>query len=429
MREFLITDVRARMVYNCNYIPSVEAVIEVNHKYTGWAISPKGQSTGSGEAREVLDGGEWLDGYGCSKAVENINTEIRSALLGLDATNQRRLDCRMIELDGTPDKSRLGGNAIVAVSAAAVKAAAAAVGLPVYRYLNNHSHILPVPMFSLMEGAHYGFGYASEIQEFNLFPIGADSEKEAIEICRKVHFKLGDILEKVYNPFVRLATAGGGYAIPEKVGAKNFDYIMDAIEQCGYVDKIKLGMDCAATHFYNKETGLYFFEGRERTPEEMLAYWKKLVTDYPILTMEDPFDEDDVDSFVKITEELPQIQIVGDDFFVTNPVRLKERIPRKAASALLWKYNQVGTITEAIDAAEVARSNGMGVQTSERSGENEDTLYSDLTVALDAGQTKTGCMFRAEHTAKYNRFLQIEAELGSNAVYAGSFFKQPYMKP
>ena len=427
MKSYMITNVWARQVFNTLWTPCVEAVVEINNEYIGTAISPQGQSTGSREAKELLDGDDRLAGIGCLKAVENVNGEIRKALVGMDGTDQRKIDKALMELDGTEDKSRLGANALVAVSAATATAAANAVGLPLYRYLNNNAHILPVPMLSTIDGGHYAFGYSSEFQEFNLFPVGAETLSQALEMCRKVHFTLGDILEKEYGPLVKLVNTCGGYSISCPSARRTFDYLVEAIDRCGYTDKIMLGTDCAASHWYDAKSDRYKFEGAMHTREEMMNFYIELVRDYPIVTMEDPFDENDIEGFQMATERLG-IQIVGDDFFVTNPKIIKDRIPQNAANALLWKYNQVGTLTEAFDAAEIAKANGYGVMTSERSGESEDAILSDLTVALNAGQIKTGTMIRSERVSKYNRMLKIEEELGKEAVYAGYFFRKPSMK-
>ena len=427
MSEFTITNVTARMVFNTLWTPCVEATVEVNGVYTGYAISPQGQSTGSEEACEVLDGGPRFGGVGCLKAVENVNTKIRDILIGMDATDQRKIDRALILLDGTPNKAQLGANAVVAVSAATAVAAAKAVKLPLYRYLNNNAHILPVPMLSTIDGGHYAFGYASEFQEFNLFPVGADTLSEALEMCREVHMRLGDNLETEYGPLAKLVNTAGGYSIACRSARKTLDYMVDAIEKCGYSDKIQLGLDCAASHWYDHKMDRYRFEGEMRTREDMMAYYKDLVRNYPILTMEDPFDENDTLGFQMATRDLG-IQIVGDDFFVTNPSIIKKKLPDQAANALLWKYNQIGTLTEAFDAADIAAHNGYGVQASERSGESEDPILSDLVVALNAGQIKTGTLNRTERVVKYNRLLAIEAELGDEAVYAGRFFSKPCMK-
>lgn len=427
MNEFTITSVKARQVYNTLWTPSVEATVEINHKYTGMAIAPQGQSTGSEEACEKIDGGTRFGGIGCLQAVNNVNTEIRDLLIGMDATDQRKLDRALICLDGTPNKACLGANAIIAVSAAAAVAAAKAVGLPLYRYLNNNAHILPVPLLSTIDGGHYAFGYSSEFQEFNIFPTGADTLSGALEMCREVNFKLGDILEKEYGPLAKLVNSCGGYSIVCSSAYKTFGYIMDAIEECGYSDKIKLGADCAASYWYDETNDRYKFEGELRTREEMIGFYKELVHDYPIVTLEDPFNETDTLGFQMATRELG-IQIVGDDFFVTNPRIIKEKLSYNAANALLWKYNQIGTLTEAFDAADIATHNGYGIMPSERSGESEDIILADLVVALNAGQIKTGTLNRTERVAKYNRMMEIEAELGDEAVYAGEFFKNPCLK-
>ncbi|MCI8649451.1 MAG: phosphopyruvate hydratase [Anaerotruncus sp.] len=427
MSQFQITNVTARQVFNTLWTPSVEATVEVDGRYIGRAIAPQGQSTGSLEAREVLDGGSRFGGIGCLQAVSNVNTEIRAALLGMDATNQRAIDQTMIALDGTPNKNRLGANAIVAVSAAVAYAAAAAVGLPLYRYLNQYAHILPVPLLSTIDGGHYAFGYSSEFQEFNLFPTGADTLSEALEICREVHFALGDLLAAEYGPLARLVNSAGGYSIACPSAKKTFDYMLKAIEQCGYSGRILLGADCAASHWYDPEMDRYRFEGKLRTREEMLEFYQSLVQEYPVVSLEDPFDENDIEGFAMATNTLG-IQIVGDDFFVTNPQVLKAKLPANAANALLWKYNQIGTLTEAFEAAAIATGSGYGVMASERSGESEDTILSDLVVALNAGQIKTGTLNRTERVAKYNRLLEIEAELGANAIYAGVNYQHPYLK-
>ena len=426
MSEYIITNVYARQVFNTLWTPCVEATVEINHSVTGSAISPQGQSTGSDEACELHDGGTRFGGIGCDKAVAMVNTEIRDALIGMDATDQRSIDFAMIKLDGTPNKARLGANAVVAVSCAAAVAAAKAVKLPLYRYLNSNAHVLPVPFLSTMDGGHYAFGYASEFQEFNIFPVGGETLTQSLEMCREVHMRLGDILVKEYGPLAKMVNSAGGYSVKCRSARRTFEYILGAIDDCGYTGKIVVGADCAASQWYDKESDRYNFEGEMRTREEMMDYYKKLVADYPVVSLEDPFDENDVKGF-QMSMELG-IQIVGDDFFVTNPTILKKKLPYKAANAMLWKYNQIGTLSEAFDAAAIAMHNGYGLMASERSGESEDAILSDLVVALGAGQIKTGTLNRTERVAKYNRMMAIEAELGDRAVYAGQFFAKPCMK-
>lgn len=427
MSKYIITNVYARQVFNTLWTPCVEATVEINHVYRGVAIAPQGQSTGSDEACELRDGGNRFDGIGCFMAVEKVNTEIRAALIGMDATDQRKIDHTMIKLDGTPNKARLGANAVVAVSCAAAIAAAKAVELPLYRYLNNNAHVLPVPFLSTMDGGHYAFGYASEFQEFNIFPVGGETLAQSLEMCREVHMRLGDMLVKEYGPLAKLVNSAGGYSVSCRSARRTFQYLADAIDDCGYTGKILMGADCAASTWYNKEADKYSFEGELRTREEMLEEYKKLVKEFPIVSLEDPFDENDTEGFQMATKELG-IQIVGDDFFVTNPGIIKKKLPFSAANALLWKYNQIGTLSEAFDAADIAMHNGYGVMASERSGESEDAVLSDLVVALGAGQIKTGTLNRTERVAKYNRLLAIEDELGEEAVYAGTFFNKPCMK-
>lgn len=428
MEKFRITDVRARQVLDCRWVPTVEVEIEVDGKFAGRGISPIGCSTGSDEANELRDGAKAYHGMGCLKAVENVRNEIKDAIMGMDATCQRAVDQRMLSLDGTENKARLGSNAIVAVSLACVFAAAAAVGLPVYKYLNNNAHILPVPLMGMIGGG-YATGFtANEIQEFNVFPIGAESYEHALQICHDVNYELGKILEKKYGPMASsLVNVGGGYSIACKSADQIINYILNAIDRCGYGDMIKLGFDCAATHWYDKESHTYRYEDKNRTTDEMLEIYKDLVKKYPIVSLEDPFDENDIEGFEKITREL-DIQIIGDDFFVTNPKILKQKMKNHAANAMLWKFNQIGTITEALDAAQIALRNSYGIMVSERSGENEDSALADFTVALNAGQVKTGSGHRADRTSKHNRLLRIEEELGDQAVYAGLHFRNGFMK-
>lgn len=424
MNSFAITNVFAREIFNALWIPSVEVTVEAGGCVRASAIAPMGQSTGTDEAAEVRDGGDRFEGTGCLKAAANVEKELKPLLMGMDVTQQRVIDRAMSGLDGTGNKARLGANAIVATSAAVANAAAKAVGLPLYRYINSNARVLPVPLFSILDGGHYAFGFSSEIQEFNIFPVGAQSIAEAVALSRQVYFTLMENVSERFGPLAQCVNTAGSFSIPIRTCRETFDFLMRALEMSGVGDKFVLGMDCASSHWYDKEKKLYSFEGRLRTREEMLEYYKKLVREYPIVTMEDPFDETDVEGFVTATGELG-IQIVGDDFFVTNPRIMKEKMPGGAANAVLWKYNQIGTLTEAFDAADLAYRSGYGVMTSERSGESEDFTLADLTVAINAGQLKTGVCIRSEHTAKYNRLMQIEKELGAEAVYAGIHYRNP----
>lgn len=422
-----ITDVRAREIFDCRWIPTVQFEIEVDGKTVGVGNAPIGKSTGSDEAFEIRDGGKRYSGKGCLTAVKNIETEIKDRLIGMDVTNQRAIDHAMMELDGTENKSRLGANAIIPVSVAAATAAAKHLGLPLYKYLNNNAHVMPVPLLDMLSGGLETDFSSIEIQEFCIFPVGAESFSEAMEIGHDVHYKLLEIMVKKYGPMASIVSLDGGFSCASMSIKENMDILVEAVEKAGYSDKVKFGFDMAATHWYDKKTKLYTLEDKKRTTDEVLEIYKDLVKNYPILTMEDPFDETDVAGFVRATQELG-IQIVGDDFFVTNPKILKAKMATGAANAMLWKYNQIGTLTQAFDAAQIAFRNGYGVMVSERNGETEDSTLSDLVVALDGGQVKTGNVNRSERVAKYNRLLQIEKELGSEAVYAGEFYKNGYMK-
>lgn len=422
-----ITDVRAREIFDCRWIPTVQVEIEVDGKTVGVGNAPIGKSTGSDEAFEIRDGGKRYSGKGCLTAVKNIETEIKDRLIGMDVTNQRAIDHAMMELDGTENKSRLGANAIIPVSVAAATAAAKHLGLPLYKYLNNNAHVMPVPLLDMLSGGLETDFSSIEIQEFCIFPVGAESFSEAMEIGHDVHYKLLEIMVKKYGPMASIVSLDGGFSCASMSIKENMDILVEAVEKAGYSDKVKFGFDMAATHWYDKKTKLYTLEGKKRTTDEVLEIYKDLVKNYPILTMEDPFDETDVAGFVRATQELG-IQIVGDDFFVTNPKILKAKMATGAANAMLWKYNQIGTLTQAFDAAQIAFRNGYGVMVSERNGETEDSTLSDLVVALDGGQVKTGNVNRSERVAKYNRLLQIEKELGSEAVYAGEFYNNGYMK-
>ena len=413
-----ITDVRAREIFDCRWIPTVQVEIEVDGKTVGVGNAPIGKSTGSDEAFEIRDGGKRYSGKGCLTAVKNIETEIKDRLIGMDVTNQRAIDHAMMELDGTENKSRLGANAIIPVSVAAATAAAKHLGLPLYKYLNNNAHVMPVPLLDMLSGGLETDFSSIEIQEFCIFPVGAESFSEAMEIGHDVHYKLLEIMVKKYGPMASIVSLDGGFSCASMSIKENMDILVEAVEKAGYSDKVKFGFDMAATHWYDKKTKLYTLEDKKRTTDEVLEIYKDLVKNYPILTMEDPFDETDVAGFVRATQELG-IQIVGDDFFVTNPKILKAKMATGAANAMLWKYNQIGTLTQAFDAAQIAFRNGYGVMVSERNGETEDSTLSDLVVALDGGQVKTGNVNRSERVAKYNQLLRIEEQLGESAVYPG----------
>ncbi|HPR51134.1 MAG TPA: phosphopyruvate hydratase [Deltaproteobacteria bacterium] len=421
MKKFKITGVIAREIIDCRWNPTVQVDIWVNNEILGRADVPAGRSTGANEAKELRDNEERYDGMGVTKAVKNINEILGPAVIGMDVTDQRKIDEKLRALDGSKDKSNLGANAIIGVSLAAARAASNAVGLPLYRYVNCNAHVLPVPLLNLLNGGKLTSNYL-DFQEFCIFPIGAETFKDAMTIGNAVNNKLREIVIKNYGKIAANVGDEGGFATPIKKVREAMDCLVLAVERAGHADKIVYGFDCAATHFYNEETQKYTLEGEELTTGELLDYYKDLIKTYPIKSIEDPFAEDDIEGFVRATKELG-IQIIGDDFFCTNPDRIRERAPLGASDALLWKFNQIGTLSEALDAAELAYRQGFGIMVSERSGETEDPIIADFVVGINAGQIKTGAGVRGERTSKYNRLFQIEEELGSQARYAGRDFR------
>jgi len=330
----------------------------------------------------------------------------------------------MKELDGTPQKSKLGANAMVGVSLAVAKAAASSLGIPLYKYINANSYILPVPMMNLINGGKLASNDL-DFQEFIIMPVGAASFSQALEITNEVNSKLGKILLKRYGKLALNVGDEGGYVPPITSIREALDVLQQAVRETEWESTIVYALDVAATHLYDKNTQKYIIEGRQMSVEELIDLYKELVSSYPIVSIEDPLDENDFEGFARITQKLG-IQVVGDDLFVTNSERLRKGIETGAANALLWKVNQIGTLSEALDAAELAFRNRYGVVVSERSGETEDSAIADFAVALDAGQIKTGAPVRAERTCKYNQLLRIEEELGSSARYAGRKFNQSY---
>ena len=413
-----IIHVMAREILDSRGNPTVEAEVFLDDGARGVAGVPSGASTGVHEAHELRDGGDRYLGKGVLKAVENVNEEIADELAGFEADDQRLIDQALIKLDGTDNKSRLGANAILGVSIAAAKAAAESAGLPLYRYIGGpNAHVLPVPMMNIVNGgAHADSGV--DVQEFMIALIGAESFSEALRMGAQVYHALKAVIKSK-----GLSTGlgdEGGFA-PEAESTKAaLDLIVEAIEKAGFKPgkDVALALDVASSEFY--KDGKYHFEGGEHTAEEMAKVYEDLIANYPIVSIEDPLQEDDWEGYTKLTAAIgDKVQIVGDDFFVTNPARLKEGIEKKAANALLVKVNQIGTLTETFDAVELAHRNGYRTMMSHRSGETEDTTIADLAVALNCGQIKTGAPARSERVAKYNQLLRIEQELGDAAVYAG----------
>jgi len=425
MERFEIKEIKAREVLDCRGNPTVEVDVITMEGVLGRADVPSGRSTGKYESFELRDGGDRYHGKGVLKAVRNVNEIIAPALKGKDVTKQREIDELMIELDGTENKSKIGANAIVGVSLAVAKAAANALRIPLYRYVGGlNAHVLPVPILDLIEG---GMLAASDLdfQEHQVMPVGAKSFSEAIRMGLEVYHELGKILVKKWGKCSLNVGVEGGYTpYGMKDPGEAFDAELEAIEELGYGDKFVLSLDCAASHLYNRKTGKYTLMGKEITREELMDFYEDLVSSYPLQSIEDPLEEEDFEGFAELTRTL-NIQIVGDDLFVTNMKRLRKGIELGAANALLLKVNQIGTLSEAVDAAELAFRNGYGVQVSERSGQTEDTWLADLAVGLNAGQIKTG-VTRSERTAQYNQLFRIEEELGDKAKYAGKKFRRPF---
>ena len=413
-----IMHIFAREILDSRGNPTVEVEALLSDGSHGQAAVPSGASTGEHEAHELRDGDDRYDGKGVLKAVENVNETIADALIAFEADDQRLIDNTMIELDGTDNKKNLGANALLGVSMAVAKAAAEAAELPLFRYIGGpNAHTLPVPMMNILNGgAHADSGV--DVQEFMIAPIGAETFAEALRMGTEVYHALKSVIKSK-----GLSTGlgdEGGFAPSVDSTKAALDLIVEAIEKAGYKlgSDVALALDVASSEFY--ENGTYNFEGGQHSAEEMIQVYADLVEQYPIVSIEDPLDENDWDGYVTLTEKLgDKVQIVGDDLFVTNPKRLAEGIEKGAANALLVKVNQIGTLTETFDAVELAHRNGFRTMMSHRSGETEDTTIADLAVALSCGQIKTGAPARSERVAKYNQLLRIEQVLGDAAVYAG----------
>jgi len=425
MDQFKIKNIIAREILDCRAQPTVEVDVITEKGILGRADVPVGRSTGKHEAIELRDGGSRYHGRGVLQAVKNVNEILAPALKGYDVTQQRELDELMNTLDGTDNKSKLGANAIVGVSLAVAKAAANALDLPLYRYIGGlNAYIMPVPVLDLIEG---GMLAATDLdfQEHQVMPVGAKSFSEAIRMGLEVYHELGKILVKKWGKHSLNVGVEGGYTPPGMNDPREaLDVELQAIEELGYSDKFVLSLDVAASHFYNPNTETYTVMEKELTREVFIEYYGELVSAYPLQSIEDPLDEDDFEGYAELTRAV-DIQIIGDDFFVTNIDRLRKGIEIGAANALLLKVNQVGTLSEALDTVQLAYRNKYGIQVSERSAQTEDTWLADLTVGLNTGQIKTG-VSRSERTAQYNQLLRIEEELGNRARYAGKQFRQPF---
>lgn len=417
----IITAIGAREILDSRGNPTVEVEVLLSDNSFGRAAVPSGASTGAFEAHESRDGDKarYL-GKGVQNAVKAVIETIDTALLDVDATDQRLVDQELLRLDGTSNKSNLGANAILGVSLAASRAAAESVDLPLYRYLGgSNACVLPVPLMNIINGgAHADNGV--DIQEFMIVPLGAESFSEALRWGAEVYHTLKKLLSDK-----GLATGlgdEGGFAPDLPTNRAALDLIVEAISLAGYKvgTQIALALDVASTEFFDEKTGSYNFEGSQKSAADMVAYYSELLANYPLVSIEDPLAEDDWSGWAQMTAELgDKVQIVGDDLYVTNPERLQKGIDMAAGNSILVKVNQIGTLTETMDAVSLAQRHGMKAIISHRSGETEDTYIADLAVATNAGQIKTGAPARSERVAKYNQLLRIEEELGDSAVYAG----------
>lgn len=414
----VIEQIGAREILDSRGNPTIEVEVALDDGTLSRAAVPSGASTGEHEAVELRDGGTRYGGKGVQKAVRAVLDEIGPELVGLEAVEQRVVDQKLVDLDGTPDKSRLGANALLGVSLAVARAAADSSGLELFRYVGGpNAHVLPVPMMNILNGgAHADTGV--DVQEFMVAPIGAASFREALRWGAEVYHALKSVLKE--KGFSTGLGDEGGFA-PNVAGTDQaLELIAVAIGKAGFTlgTDVALALDVAATEFQSAEG--YKFEGSVRTADQMTAFYADLVKSHPLVSIEDPLGEDDWDGWVALTAQIgDQVQVVGDDLFVTNPERLEDGIARKAANALLVKVNQIGTLSETLDAVTLAHSSGYRCMMSHRSGETEDTTIADLAVATGCGQIKTGAPARSERVAKYNQLLRIEEILGDAARYAG----------
>mgnify|MGYP002511911633 CR=1 FL=1 len=429
MKSYIeITDVHAREVLDSRGNPTVEVEVVVEDNVVGRAAVPSGASTGAFEAVEMRDGGARYVGAGVQDAVNNVNNVIADAIIGMNALDQVAIDTKMIEMDGTPNKAKLGANAILGVSMAVAKAAAEALRIPLYQYLGGfNAKTMPVPMMNIMNGGKHADNTV-DIQEFMIMPVGAPTFKEALRMCAEIYHNLKSVLKGK-----GLSTAvgdEGGFAPDLPTADAVIDLIKEAVEKAGYKwgEDIKIAMDPASTELYDEKDGKYHFPGESkmtgkevvRTSAEMVEFWKALCEKYPIISIEDGLAEEDWEGWQLLTKELgDKVQLVGDDLFVTNTERLQKGIDLKAGNAILIKVNQIGTLTETLEAIEMAQKANYTAVISHRSGETEDTTIADIAVATNAGQIKTGSASRTDRIAKYNQLIRIEDRLGKQSKYSG----------
>ena len=426
MEASIIESIHARQILDSRGNPTVEVEVTLLDGSWGRAAVPSGASTGVHEALELRDGDKSrFGGKSVTQAVENVNTAIAEELIGWDATEQIAIDKTLLELDGTPNKSKLGANAILGTSLAVAKAAANSLEMPLYRYLGGvYAHVLPTPMMNILNGgAHTGW-QSTDAQEFMVMPLGAPNFAECVRWSAEIYHALKAVLKA--KGYKTLVGDEGGYAPALKANAEAVEVILEAIEKAGFKagwgEDVGLALDPAASEFYDAESGLYHLrtEGKKLTSEEMVAYWKNWVEQYPIVSIEDGLAEDDWEGFQLMTRELGnRLQIVGDDLLVTNPERIRRAISDKSVNSVLIKLNQIGSLTETMEAVQLCHRNNWTAVVSHRSGETEDTTIADLVVGLNAGQIKTGAPARSDRVAKYNQLLRIEQDLGDSGTFAG----------
>lgn len=429
-QSLIITDVHGREILDSRGNPTVEVEVTIEDCVKGIAAVPSGASTGKFEAVELRDGGERYLGLGVQNAVDNVNTVLRETLIGQNALNQGEIDKLLIDADGTENKEKLGANAILGVSMAVARAAANALEVPLYNYLGGtNAKRLPVPMMNILNGGKHADNTV-DLQEFMIMPVGANTFKEGLRMCCEIYHHLKKILNKK-----GLSTGvgdEGGFAPNLSDSKEVLSLIVEAVKSAGYEpDKhINIAIDAASSEIYDEDQKKYYFPGESkmkgkevyRDTGEMIHYYEELVNEFPIISIEDGLSEDDWEGWKQLNDAIgDKVQLVGDDLFVTNTVRLKKGIDNKAANAILVKVNQIGTMTEAFDAVEMAQNAGYNAVISHRSGETEDTIIADIAVALNAGQIKTGAPCRSDRTAKYNRLLRIEEELAGIALYSSPF--------
>jgi len=433
-----IVSVKAREILDSRGNPTIEVDIHTAKGLFRAAV-PSGASTGKFEALELRenDKSRYL-GKGVLKAVQNVNEVIAPKIIGKNVTHQEELDKFMIELDATDNKGKLGANAILGVSMAICKAGAAEKGVPLYKHIadlaGNTQLMLPVPAFNVINGGQHA-GNKLAMQEFMILPIGAANFREAMRMGCEVYHNLKSVIKEKYGQDATNVGDEGGFAPNIQSGKEGLELLKSAIAKAGYTDKVKIGMDCAASEFcIDDKKFIYDLDFKVKnndkshvlTDEQLTNLYKEYVNEFPIVSIEDPFDQDDWSAYHKITQALGQnVQIVGDDLLVTNPKRIHTAIEKKACNALLLKVNQIGSVTESIEACRLAQAQGWGVMVSHRSGETEDTFIADLVVGLGTGEIKTGAPCRSERLAKYNQLLRIEEELGEKATYAGAKFRNP----